>query len=76
MKLVYYATIVLVIPIMRGMMLLFIMLRLGVVVTVGMPMHGIRRGELYYMCLFGFNFDMKYEEFRLHSTCIPLPSLL
>ena len=45
MKRVYYATIALVIPIMRVMMLHFIMLRLEGAVIVEIPMRGIQRGE-------------------------------
>lgn len=49
MKLVFYATIALVIPIMRGMMLRFIMHKLEDVAIVEMPMHGIQRGEYRFV---------------------------
>jgi hypothetical protein len=45
MKRVYYATIASVTPIMKGMMLHFIMLRREGAVIAGMPMRGIQRGE-------------------------------
>ena len=51
MKRVYYVMIVLAIPIMKVMMLRFIMLKLGVAAIAVMPMRGIQRGEFIIFAL-------------------------
>ena len=59
MKRVYYVTIVLATPIMKVMMLRFIMHKLGVAAIVAMPMRGIQRGEFIifvWLCFHYFVF--------------------
>ena len=57
MKRVYYVTIVLATPIMKVMMLRFIMHKLEVVAIVAMPMRGIQRGE-FVIFVWIFIFDL------------------
>ena len=56
MKRAYYVTIVLATPIMKVMMLRFIMHKLEVVAIVAMPMRGIQRGEFIIFDLICFAF--------------------